>query len=103
MYPSLPSCFRRHCCSFSIRPPTQMSGHPEAAMAVPALVGIVPTAAIGEWFSQPLLDQNRTMEPNQPKIQALIRQLLAELGEDPDREGLAKTLERVAKALAFLT
>ncbi len=63
-------------------------------MAVPALVGIVPTAAIA---------QNRTMEPNQPKIQALVRQLLVELGEDPDREGLAKTPERVAKALAFLT
>ena len=33
----------------------------------------------------------------------LIRRLLAELGEDPDREGLARTPLRVEKALAFLT
>jgi GTP cyclohydrolase I len=33
----------------------------------------------------------------------LIRQLLVSLGEDPDREGLVKTPERVAKAMSFLT
>ncbi len=43
------------------------------------------------------------MEPNTEKIEGLVRQLLIELGEDPDREGLAKTPERVAKAYAFLT
>ena len=43
------------------------------------------------------------MEPNLQKIEALVRQLLTELGEDPSREGLLKTPERVAKALAFLT
>jgi GTP cyclohydrolase I len=36
-------------------------------------------------------------------MQALIRQLLAELGEDPSREGLANTPKRVEKALKFLT
>ena len=36
-------------------------------------------------------------------VQDLIRQLLVELGEDPDREGLARTPERVNKALRFLT
>jgi GTP cyclohydrolase I len=43
------------------------------------------------------------MEPNPDRISALVRQLLVELGEDPDREGLVKTPERVAKAYAFLT
>ena len=43
------------------------------------------------------------MEPNQQKIEGLVRQLLIELGEDVDREGLVKTPQRVAKALAFLT
>jgi GTP cyclohydrolase I len=36
-------------------------------------------------------------------MEALIRQLLTELGERPDREGLQKTPQRVAKALKFLT
>ena len=36
-------------------------------------------------------------------MQDLIRQLLMELGEDPDREGLLRTPKRVEKALTFLT
>jgi GTP cyclohydrolase I len=36
-------------------------------------------------------------------IQALIEQLLVHLGEDPARDGLAKTPERVAKAFRFFT
>ena len=36
-------------------------------------------------------------------MQDIIRQLLAELGEDPSREGLLDTPKRVEKALAFLT
>jgi GTP cyclohydrolase I len=43
------------------------------------------------------------MEPNTQKIESLVRQLLIELGEDPNREGLLKTPQRVAKALSFLT
>ena len=42
-------------------------------------------------------------EPDLRRIESLVHQLLVELGEDPAREGLAKTPERVAKALAFLT
>ena len=36
-------------------------------------------------------------------MQDLIRKLLAELGEDPSREGLINTPKRVEKALHFLT
>jgi len=36
-------------------------------------------------------------------MEDLIRQLLAELGEDPTREGLVRTPKRVEKSLAFLT
>ena len=41
--------------------------------------------------------------PDVGKIARLTRELLLEIGEDPDREGLLKTPERVAKALTFLT
>ena len=40
---------------------------------------------------------------NEKKVAALVKELLAELGEDPGREGLAKTPKRVAQSLAFLT
>lgn len=40
---------------------------------------------------------------NEKKVASLIRELLIELGEDPDREGLIKTPERVAKSYAYLT
>src|SRR5687768_18005159 len=43
------------------------------------------------------------MTPNIQKIETLVRQLLIELGEDPQREGLLNTPRRVAKALSFLT
>ena len=36
-------------------------------------------------------------------MQDEIRKLLAEIGEDPNREGLIKTPERVEKSLRFLT
>jgi GTP cyclohydrolase I len=37
------------------------------------------------------------------RVQDLIRRLLIELGENPDREGLVRTPARVEKALRFLT
>jgi len=40
----------------------------------------------------------RSLDPIEP----LIRQLLGHCGEDPDREGLRRTPERVAKSMRFL-
>jgi GTP cyclohydrolase I len=40
---------------------------------------------------------------NKTRIASLIRQLLEEIGEDPNREGLLKTPERVAAAWEELT
>jgi GTP cyclohydrolase I len=40
---------------------------------------------------------------NAEKVESLVRELLKEIGEDPQREGLVKTPERIAKALDFLT
>jgi len=40
---------------------------------------------------------------NNNKVKKLIRQLLIEIGENPDREGLKKTPERVVSSLQFLT
>jgi len=42
-------------------------------------------------------------KPDIEKISGLIKELLIELGEDPNREGLKKTPVRVAKAFEYLT
>ncbi len=40
---------------------------------------------------------------NHERVQELVKELLIELGEDPNREGLLKTPHRVAQAYDFLT
>ena len=40
---------------------------------------------------------------NSRRVAALVKQLLVEIGEDPQREGLRRTPERVARAWEFLT
>lgn len=50
-----------------------------------------------------LSEKVKPFEPDMKRIASLVRSLLTELGEDPGREGLKKTPERVAKSLAYLT
>ena len=45
----------------------------------------------------------KTKEPDLKRIAALVKSLLKELGEDPARDGLKKTPERVARSLTYLT
>jgi GTP cyclohydrolase I len=40
---------------------------------------------------------------NKERVQELVRELLVEIGEDPDRQGLRNTPERMARAWEFLT
>ncbi|MBR2976103.1 MAG: GTP cyclohydrolase I FolE [Alistipes sp.] len=54
------------------------------------------------------MEKNYTREDiyNQERIEELMghyREILRLLGEDPEREGLIKTPERVAKAMSFIT
>ena len=43
------------------------------------------------------------MTMNEERVRAAVEVMLAEMGEDPTREGLVRTPDRVAKALKFLT
>ena len=40
---------------------------------------------------------------NKERVQSLVRELLLEIGEDPNRQGLQRTPLRVAEAMDFLT
>lgn len=40
---------------------------------------------------------------NQEQVEGLVKELLSQIGEDPEREGLLNTPKRVAKAQQYLT
>ena len=47
--------------------------------------------------------KTKVKQPDERKLAKLVRAILVELGEDPEREGLLKTPDRVARAMTFLT
>ncbi len=51
----------------------------------------------------PVQSPLKTTETQTDSLEGHVRAILAALGEDPEREGLEKTPERVAAALTFLT
>ncbi len=45
--------------------------------------------------------ETEALLPDNERLESLVREILVEVGEDPDREGLVKTPHRVAKAWQF--
>jgi GTP cyclohydrolase I len=65
------------------------------ACSVLITVGFLPGAAI---FPFPFVGVNTPVD--QPRIERAVREILAAIGEDPDREGLRDTPARVARMYA---
>jgi GTP cyclohydrolase I len=79
--------------------PTEGNGT-RAASARTLTSGLPPAAIVGNLA----LDSARADEVDRNgRLAGLVRQQLQLLGEDPERDGLVKTPERVAQSLAWLT
>ena len=61
------------------------------------------TRALTAGHYAPSLDPQSDDEVYDPDLEQLVRRLLMQLGEEPEREGLRRTPLRVAKAMDFLT
>jgi GTP cyclohydrolase IA len=67
---------------------------PETGKYVTREIGVKSGAAVKKLYETPLAASS---------TQELLRELLLRLGEDPDRDGLRRTPERMQKALEYLT
>eukprot|EP01098_Paradermamoeba_levis_P007133 TRINITY_DN2959_c0_g1_i1.p1 TRINITY_DN2959_c0_g1~~TRINITY_DN2959_c0_g1_i1.p1 ORF type:complete len:250 (+),score=90.54 TRINITY_DN2959_c0_g1_i1:75-752(+) len=68
------------------QPPTRASPHPDR-----------------NTYGKGMTDEERKSEENMEKMTTAVSQLLVSVGENPEREGLLKTPERLSKALLFFT
>ncbi len=76
---------------------TIASSNGASMQRLPSLPARSTTNGIESKIAPPPTDENNEA------MMASVRTILAELGEDPDREGLLKTPKRVAEAMRFLT
>lgn len=61
------------------------------------------TQALSAGHYAPSLEPQSDEEVYDPDLEHLVRRMLVQLGEEPEREGLRRTPLRVAKAMDFLT
>ena len=74
-----------------------MTGHIPASPDEPEEAGVADRAS----DAAPLLDGGTAVRPYDPEgVRRAVRDLLVAVGEDPDRDGLAGTPERMARAYA---
>ena len=67
---------------------------------VPVSVGGASTEPVALAHVDPLRPLGRIGEFDHPRVVAAVREILIGIGEDPDRDGLRETPERVARAYA---
>ncbi len=88
-----------------VHPETNQTSHEIAAALDTTKVRLVPGLRLTAPH-RPTRDddwEDDRLEVYAPKFEALVRQQLIEIGEDPEREGLRRTPLRVAKATDYIT